>query len=338
MNAFNLIKLFGIFFLSGVFASKKLSKDDLSWKLRDVIDGTGHRNFEKVKAIFERADSNFNNNFDELEILKESNNPEIVQYVLSKSVNMNPKERAKKIQDLLKHRLFYSRHDQLTPGQPGFAIAVTCLNEMKDGGPLEINEDMKCGFQDLLREGNLALVKEFVEAGFKLPSDLSFPIEDIENNPAETIQYLIENGFDISKEGHGIFHLMEAKKISLSDFKFYLDHGLPLDYENWRHNWLSIALKTDYFDIAEFLFKKGVKLFKRYANDGVYSGIQDKIDTLIHRLAMPVAFDEAAKLVYAGNLDDGSILSSLPKEMMIRELIMPFYETHFEKFSNDLYQ
>lgn len=105
MNAFNLIKLFGIFFLSAILATK-LDKYELYSKLHQVmVTGLGSETLEQVQAIFENADEDFKNDFEAIELFSRSNNLEVVQYVLAKSVNMNPEERAKKVRDILATKL-----------------------------------------------------------------------------------------------------------------------------------------------------------------------------------------------------------------------------------------
>lgn len=170
---------------------------------------------------------------------------------------------------------------------------------------------------DLIMEGNLPLVKKFVEAGFKLPSIIPAGQHEIKNNTVETINFLVENGFDISQQCWSICSLLQAKKLCAADFELYLENGLRLEYENVGTNWQELALMTSNLDIASLLYNRRFRL-SHHKNLCMkfYNRIQENVDILVKLLTIQAEFNSTIKLLYAGNMDMDSVLSYIPFEVI----------------------
>lgn len=254
MNASDLIKLFGFFLATGVLASQRLSKNCLHIRLYELMN-TGAETLDQVQAIVENADEDFDTDFDGINFLDESCNPEVFEYVLSKSVNMEPSRRAMDIRKILGRKLSEYREGicQLVPGEAAYAIAMTCLNEIKGDNYPESNYMFAYNFGKLIEEGHLDLIKKLVEAGFKL-STTSIIIRNIKNNIVETINYIVEHGYDLSNDFWSIHSLMESRKLSPSDFELYLDHGLSLELNILGFNLLELVFQIDNREIAMALW------------------------------------------------------------------------------------
>lgn len=184
-------------------------------------------------------------------------------------------------------------------------------------------------------------MKKFVEAGFELPKIHFTRYREIECNKIATINYLVENGYSLIKDSMFVRELIGLAELTTADFENYLDHGLPLHFYRYpKSNWLDMALEKGRFDIAALVYKKGLRFSKTELELGhSYEKILDIIEIFVRGLAMSAAFEKASKVMYAGNMDDESILSLMPKEM-VDEVAKSFFEFELEVegISDDLYQ
>lgn len=349
----NFIKFFSIFLSTAVLASEKQEKNEPWMELFHAINN-GQETLEQVQAVFEDAAYDSMEDLKDISFLEHSSRPEVISYLISKSVNVDPKERARLIRGILGRKLSDSNSGtcKLISGEPSYEIVLACLEEIKGDDYPGMNSVLVLNFGYLIADGNLDLAKKFVEAGFKIPPYIPGGIQRIKTNTAETIKFLIENGYDISREGHAVTDLMKAKKIDLADFQLYLDHGLPIDFtstskiDRRHHNWLERALETGDFDIAMLVYRKGLRLSlevrknasrkKKHGEEDFYSTIQDNIDLFIKRLAISACFDKTVKQMYTGNLDPHSILSFVPTEI-IGEMVLPLCEPDEEAAIDELF-
>lgn len=228
---------------------------------------------------------------------------------------------------------------QLVTGDVTYAIAALCLNAMKGDAFPNLIDPLNSHFKKFIDNGHLNLIKKFVEAGFKPPPSVVNGIHNIKNNTVETINYLVQHGYDISKDEWSISCLMKSKKLSPSDFEHYLHHGLPLELIILGFNLLEVAFQTDNLEIAMFVCKKGLRLSKdRLEKGDSHPIIQDRIHFLITSLAIPVAFEEVyLPIMHAGNRDATSTLSFMSRDI-IDEIAKSFLAFKYEVISNDLYR
>ena len=108
MNAFNLFKLFSFLVLTVVFASQKLNKNARTVIMFHLMR-SGSVAIEEVRDVFENADEDFDNDYDGAEYLVGCKSPEVVKYVLSKSLNSPPGERVRAIEKILSGTLVRGR-------------------------------------------------------------------------------------------------------------------------------------------------------------------------------------------------------------------------------------
>lgn len=126
----------------------------------------------------------------------------------------------------------------------------------------------------------------------------------------------------------------QQKEISVDDFKLYLDHGLPLNYDQFG-GWVEKTLQWNYVDIGLLIYKRGRRLSKDKRDKALCSNIRFKVELFVERLALSASFDEAVELVYAGNIDPESVLSYMPKEI-IYEMVFPLYGLYVEAATREL--
>lgn len=279
---------------------------------------------DQVRAVFENLTADFNNDYDGICLLTDCDNVGIVQYLFRKSVNMDPQKRAVDIRCILKSKFidFRNNNCKLVPGEPAYEIVLMCLEEIKADGYSKLDPQIDYDMRTLIIEGKIELLIKFLEAGFKLPMAIS-PIQNIKENNSEMIRFLINHGLQISDECFSIQLLMECHEVTVSDFEFYLQKGMPLDYDFAGQNWLELALGTNNLDIAFLLYNKGLRLEKRRLQSVSYYGqIIVNIDILVKRVAVQTAFNEVIKIICAGKQDGGSILAHIPMEL-IYEMAKP---------------
>lgn len=337
MKVLNLIKLFSFLLLTQVqaSASDKLDLAGIRKEIEYLLE-TDQGTLEAIKEVFEKADASFNNDFDQIVNSGCVGDLALFKYVLSKSVNMDPEKRAANIREILSYHLrFRHQFTYLNPGGQAYAKVITCLEEMKDDGFPDMNVPLQADFLDLILRGHLALVKKFVEVGFKIPSKLFFEIHRI--NSVDTINYIVENGYDISNEVISVLHLMKPKRIGPADFLLYLEHGLPLDFEFQGLNWLELALKAGDIDIAELVYNRGLRLSADKQRQNLYEAVKDNIGLLVERLAMAAALARETKIAHLHGNDPDNLFSLLSWDM-INEITRSSPGALHEKISEELYQ
>lgn len=335
MNASVLFQLLGFLLVSGALASFDVYQRHI--RMYGLLS-TGSETLENVQEVFENATDEFNDDFKAIDLLYGSVNAEVVKYVLSKSVNMDLHERAREVRNILQKKLEdnYYNNCELVPGEPEYEIVLACLEEIKNDNHPKLNAALDYNLERLVERGNLPLIKLFVESGFVLPSSICSGIANIKSNTVETINFLVEHGFDIRLDGQSFLDLMMSKYITAADFELYLKHGLPLDYKFVGSNWLELALKAGCVDIAELFFEKGLKLSLRKLKSGyIYTDMELNVSKFVHMMTMKKVF-EKVKLMFIGNGEEDSILSYMPREM-IHEMTMPLLEVEKNEFLKELY-
>lgn len=85
------------------------------------------------------------------------------------------------------------------------------------------------------------------------------------------------------------------------------------------------------------LWPSGLRLSKDSLEKGFYNArAQESTELFIIKPAMPAAFEEALKVIYAGHIDGGSILRFMPREL-VDEIAKSLFQFEYEKVSNELY-
>lgn len=323
MSFSNFIRVFGFSLFSIIYAAQ-MNYVLGQYQELYMLKCAGNMKLKEVQAVFDNASEDFDNDFNLILILIGVEDADVVEYVLSKSVNMEPVERSQTIVRILQGKLWDEKH-QICPGTSAHKIVLNCLEEMKkcdyeQGGYSNLEYSFGC----LLLEGNVEVAEKFLEVGMKIPSGL-FP-QNIRKNQIGTINFLVKNGFDIRKEGKTIMNTMKSRELTVADFEFYISHGLPLEYKFVNRNWLELSLQFGRFDLARYVYKRGLRLSTtEHAGGLFYTEFQENIDQFIERLATQKTFTEIMKVLYIGNIDTGSILSIMPLEI-IHVVILPLCE------------
>lgn len=354
MNTSLLLYLLSFFSLLGASAHHKFDKQDIKRQVTGLL-ANKEETIEKVKAIFENADETFNDDFDAIKYLDKSEDAEVIKYVLSKSVNADPAVRATGIREILDAKTVKNRDKtEFLPGNPMYDVIISCFDEIKNDGYFETSSRTVLGLtnlglarnlRDQILNGNLPLVKKFVEAGFPIPEDIAEIAMDIENNIGEMLKFLVRRGLVIKIHPSDAMYMMSEKQITAEDFGIFLELGLPLDYAVRGRNWLYEAIRTGCFDIAEMVYDLGLRLSKAIleAEKGptpdrftTYKPIQGNIDQFVKRIAPKQAFKKIGKYMLIGRHHEGSALYGMPLEM-IHEMLKDASKHMEEVIVRELY-
>lgn len=342
MNVFNFLKLFSILLFSKIFAAAPENYDDkgLYMRLYTNLLSVGDATLEQIQTIFENGDEKFNNAVENIYLLTETNNLEIIKYVLSKTAKVDSLKRAEMIRYTLNSRLYKcsSVLCQLTPEEPAYAAVTIFLEEIRNDGHPELNNILEDEFLKLIRTGSFSVLEKFFEAGFKLPPSFVINVFMIKKNIVQTIKCLLKNCSNMTNNAMLVFYLMELNEVSASDFKLFLDNGLPLNHKSSDNNWFELALKDGLFEIAELVYKKGLRL----SLDKLFSypsclKLGQNIGLFVNGLSMSAAYEEAAKIVQIRSIDPESNLNYIPNEILVQEITESLFGLAYEKIVSDLY-
>lgn len=132
----------------------------------------------------------------------------------------------------------------------------------------KLTADTKCLIKQV-QENNIENVKLLLEAGVNpnISHNLEFPIYIAsKKNNVEIVKILIDNNAKLDRGYYS--ELYEALKNKNPDFALYLiNHGANINYEDvvTTNTILYLTLKNGYYDLAEILLKKGVRIDKKSA-------------------------------------------------------------------------
>lgn len=334
MNTLNLIKLASIFLLSGVLASEYHKDAGIEKQIgMDRLIREGTVTLENVKAIFEENVADAPEvKLTSINFVGELEDPEVVKYVLSKCANMKKSHRAIDVRKILTEKISanYVGHLNLDQGSPEYEIVVALLESIK--GHCYSGQDFLFPFDynDLVFAGNVPLLEKFVEAGFKIPFDVY--LNSINTNKLQTIKFLVKHGYNINAGARVLRDLVQSNEVSLDDFKYFVDHGLELECQFFRTNWLVTAFETGRIDLVWFICDKGIKLSKQ---DYMTDEGEKNVEKLVHDLAIGNAFVKY-HLMFAGQKYGEEDLEYMPKELVL-QIIKPIYEAERETILGKLY-
>lgn len=310
MNATSLFQLLAFLFLSGLLAS--FGVDHRTIRVYD-IPSTDSETIENVLEVF---------GLDAL----------------------NHFDRARKVRKILGGKLtdYSYKRFKLAPGEPEYGTVLACLDEIKRDNHPEENILLDYDFTCLMESGNLPLIKLFFESGFVLPTSIFPRITEMKGNKVETINFLINYGYDVSLNGQSFCELLISNSLSVADFELYLKHGLPLDYSQLHptslyvgFNWLEITLMTGCIEIAGLLHEKGLRLSflgllglnRRYLG----TNIELNAFKLVHMMTMNKVFGKISLMVIGSNST-----AYMPREMIL-EMTLLLLELERQEFLKKLY-
>lgn len=294
----------------------------------------GELTLENAMEIFENTTKVFEDEM-YLNLLHNAKQPEVVRYVFSKSINMNPRERTKWICDILGKQIssFNQGKCELVPGEPQYEIALVCLEFLQKARRQWLNSSLDHPILDLVQNGNLALAEKLFECGFAIPDHIPGGVHLVKGDTSKILRYLVKHGFDMSGEEYSVYDLMKSKKIGASDFELYLKHGLDHYFKRIESNWLVLALQESCFGIAAVVYENGLRLRKYEHGKGMYREMQEQIDQFVKIMAKKKTL---AKFK-AWRFDrPGSPFAQIPEGLVI-EMLEPIAELEKEIVLSELY-
>lgn len=139
----------------------------------EQIVGTPEETLEAVQDVFSSVDGTFHDDFSGLAVMRNSANPEVLTYVLSKTVNLEPYPRANGIVGLICARRYKSNFN-LAVKIVGFSVIQVCLDDLNQSKMIpKLKDVLKNCVKTIIRHRCINLVKLFLSSGAPFPDQLS---------------------------------------------------------------------------------------------------------------------------------------------------------------------